>query len=135
MSSKPGNLDFELDKMNYLLEHDNHETRAELKALFKDELFTPRYAITLPEERELAYQRLKAICDNKLISVLNFRDNPRRIFSVHETVGMVDGSTATKMTVQFKLFGGTVLKLGTTKHHVAKHKHHNAQHYPHYIYL
>ena len=117
MSSKPGNLDFELDKMNYLLEHDNHETRAELKALFKDELFTPRYAITLPEERELAYQRLKAVCDNKLISVLNFRDNPRRIFSVHETVGMVDGSTATKMTVQFNLFGGTVLKLGTDKHH------------------
>jgi acyl-CoA oxidase len=29
---------------------------------------------------------------------------------------MCDGSTATKMTVQFNLFGGTLLKLGTEKH-------------------
>ena len=30
---------------------------------------------------------------------------------------MMDGSVATKMTVQFNLFGGTVLKLGTEHHH------------------
>ena len=30
---------------------------------------------------------------------------------------MMDGSVATKMTVQFNLFGGTVLKLGTDHHH------------------
>lgn len=30
----------------------------------------------------------------------------------HEMAGMVDGSMATKMTVQWNLFGGTVLTLG-----------------------
>jgi acyl-CoA oxidase len=30
---------------------------------------------------------------------------------------MIDGSMATKMTVQFNLFGGTLLKLGTERHH------------------
>ena len=58
----------------------------------------------LDEERELALKRLQKICDHHLISVLDFKENPRRIFSVHEAVGMMDGSAATKMTVQFNLF-------------------------------
>ena len=29
---------------------------------------------------------------------------------------MIDGSFTTKMTVQFNLFGGTVIKLGTERH-------------------
>ena len=50
-----------------LLEYDNQQTRQALRDLFKDPLFTPRYNISLDEERELAYQRLKSICDNQLI--------------------------------------------------------------------
>ena len=107
----------DLKELQTFLEHDNHETRAALKSLFEEDIFTPRYAVPLAQERDLALARLRRICDNKLISVRNFIDNPRRIFSVHEVVGMCDGSTATKMTVQFNLFGGTVLKLGTAKHH------------------
>jgi acyl-CoA oxidase len=108
---------FDVEKLRFILEHDNHETRAALKELFKDELYTPRYAISLEEERQLAYERLKKICEGGHISVTDFDKNPHRIFSVHEAVGMVDGATATKMTVQFNLFGGTLLKLGTEKHH------------------
>lgn len=37
--------------------------------------------------------------------------------AAHEIGGMADGSMATKMTVQFNLFGGTVFKLGTEQHH------------------
>ncbi len=100
-----------------VLEHDHHQTRAELKKLFKEELFIPRYDVSLERERELASQRLRRITDEGLISVRDFVKDPRRIFSVHEVVGMVDGSTATKMTVQFNLFGGTLLKLGSPSHH------------------
>ena len=115
-------MDIQLNQQNILaiqdlLEHDNQQTRQALRDLFKASLFTPRYNISLDEERELAYARLKSICDHKLISVLDFKDNPHRIFSVHEAVGMMDGSAATKMTVQFNLFGGTILKLGTKAHH------------------
>ena len=106
-----------IQELQNLLEHDNHDTRQALRALFKDPLFTPRYNISLDEERDVAYKRLKSICDNQLISVLDFKKNPHRIFSVHEAVGMMDGAAATKMTVQFNLFGGTILKLGTQIHH------------------
>ncbi len=110
-------MTFPIAAMQRLLDHDNIETRDALKELFKGELFVPRYNVAMAEERELALRRLQAICDHKLISVRDFQNNPRRIFSAHETVGMMDGSTATKMTVQFNLFGGTVLKLGTETHH------------------
>jgi acyl-CoA oxidase len=36
--------------------------------------------------------------------------------SAHELAGMIDGSMATKMTVQWNLFGGTVVKLGSKRH-------------------
>ena len=108
---------FDLKSLQNLLEHDNQDTRQALRELFKDPIFTPRYNVSLEEERDLAYKRLKRICDNQLISVLDFKQNPHRIFSVHEAVGMMDGSAATKMTVQFNLFGGTILKLGTKFHH------------------
>ncbi len=45
------------------------------------------------------------------------RTNPLRIFAAHELAAFCEPSMATKMTVQFNLFAGTVLKLGTQKHH------------------
>jgi acyl-CoA oxidase len=80
-------------------------------------VFVPRYNITLSEERQLAYDRLKKICDTSLFSVKDFWTNPRNIFAAHEITGMVCPSTTTKLTVQFNLFGGTLLKLGTKQHH------------------
>jgi len=59
----------------------------------------------MEEERELALKRLKMICDKGFISVLNFKDNPNKIFAAHELAAIVDSAMATKMTVQFNLFG------------------------------
>lgn len=104
-------------KISYGLDHDNHDTRKALRELFRDPIYTPKYNISLKEERDLAYDRLKKICDSKIISVSDFKSNPSNIFTAHEIAGCCDGSMATKLTVQFNLFGGTVLKLGTNKHH------------------
>ncbi len=106
-----------LKKFQTLLDHDNIDTRENLKNLFKEELFIPRYAIPITKQRDLALERLSRITDEKLISVFDFKNNPKRIFSAHEIVGQMDGSTATKMTVQFNLFGGTLLNLGNNKLH------------------
>lgn len=61
------------------------------------------------------------MCWPLLLLLLQVRDfvgpNPYRIFAAHEVAGFCDGSMATKMTVQFNLFGGTVLRLGTERHH------------------
>ena len=77
----------------------------------------PKYNISIDEERDMALKRLQAMCDNNYISVLDFRNNPWRIFAAHELSAVVDPAMTTKMTVQFNLFGGTVLKLGTDRHH------------------
>ena len=96
---------------------DNREHRQRIKTFLQSSpLFAPRYDIPLASERELALHRLRAVCKMGALSVKDFRDNPMRIFAAHEEVGLCDGSLATKMTVQFNLFGGTVLRLGTAKH-------------------
>lgn len=61
----------------------------------------PKYNISLAEERELALQRLKRICDAGFISVLDFWNNPLRIFAAHELAATIDPAMTTKMTVQF----------------------------------
>jgi len=108
---------FPVHKLTSLLDHDNKEMRAKFREFLSDPIMIPRYNIRLEEERELALSRLQRICDAKFISVRDFVDNPLRIFAAHELAAIIDPAMATKMTVQFNLFGGTVLKLGTERHH------------------
>ena len=113
-----GKPSFDVAKMTHLLDHDNHEKRAKFRKIFsEDPLMTPKYNISVDEERDLALERLKKLCDQGFISVLDFRNNPLWIFAAHELAATVDAAMTTKMTVQFNLFGGTVLKLGTERHH------------------
>lgn len=121
--------------LNLLLEQDNRENRSKLRRLFSDPLFIPQYQLSLTQQRELALRRLQEVTSHRLISVHDFEKNPLNIFSsktcylyslymvliciicvAHEIAGMNDGSFATKMTVQFNLFGGTIVKLGTERH-------------------
>ena len=108
---------FPIEKMTALLDHDNHQMRADFRKFISEPVMVPRYNISLEEERDLALRRLQRICDNKFISVLDFLNNPLRIFAAHELAAVIDPAMTTKMTVQFNLFGGTVLKLGTERHH------------------
>merc|ERR1719225_891593 len=108
---------FPVEKLTHLLDHDNHEMRQKFREFISEPVMIPRYNISLEEERELALRRLQRICDNKFISVLDFWNNPLRIFAAHELAAIIDPAMTTKMTVQFNLFGGTVLKLGTERHH------------------
>jgi len=108
---------FPLEQMTALLDHDNHEMRQKFRQFISDPIMVPRYNIGLAEERDLALKRLQRICDHKFISVMDFANNPLRIFAAHELAAIIDPAMTTKMTVQFNLFGGTVLKLGTERHH------------------
>ncbi|GFR45198.1 hypothetical protein Agub_g6590 [Astrephomene gubernaculifera] len=108
---------FDVKELQRILDHDNHDHRQAMKEFMKDDLYVPQYDISLREERELALQRLQRVCRAGFISVSDFRHNPLRIFAAHEVAALCDPSMGTKMTVQFNLFGGTVLKLGTEQHH------------------
>ncbi|CAK8675100.1 uncharacterized protein LOC143469404 [Clavelina lepadiformis] len=110
-------LSFDIDKMTELLDHDNHDMRRKFREFMSDPVMTPKYDISLAEERDVALQRLQRICDNGFISVTDFWHNPLRIFAAHEISSIIDPAMTTKMTVQFNLFGGSVIKLGTKRHH------------------
>ncbi|KAI9359575.1 hypothetical protein DFJ73DRAFT_816848 [Zopfochytrium polystomum] len=104
-------------RLNELLEADNRDNRSRMKnVLFKDRIFAPRLEVSLKHDRDLALERLSRIVKNGHISVFDFEKNPLNIFAAHEVVGMIDGSTATKMTVLMNLYGGSVLALGTARH-------------------
>ena len=111
--------DFDVAQMKKWVDHDCLEMRAELREFLKQDLFVGRYHDSLEDMRALALKRLKKLCEKpgRFVSVRDFETDPRRIFAAHEITCQVDGSFATKLTVQFNLFGGTVLKLGTERHH------------------
>ncbi|KAJ3183542.1 hypothetical protein HDU87_006867 [Geranomyces variabilis] len=100
------------------LESDNLAKRAAFKKFIAQNLqtFTPRFDVSLRYMREIALERLKKVAGAGFISVLDFERNPLNVFAAHEVCGMVEASFTTKMTVQFNLFGGTMIKLGTDRH-------------------
>ncbi|KAJ3186680.1 hypothetical protein HDU85_007500 [Gaertneriomyces sp. JEL0708] len=109
-------MPFDTGRFTHVLEADNQEKRAGLKNLFRDGTFVPRYDVSLRYMREIALERLKKVADHGFISVFDFERNPLNVFAAHEVCGMIDASFTTKMTVQFNLFGGTMIKLGTERH-------------------
>lgn len=79
-------------------------------------VFYPRYNLTLDEEREIAYQRIKTVADAKLFSIFDFQNDPVNLFTAHEHLAQIDPSLSTKFTVQFNLFGGSLMALHTERH-------------------
>ena len=78
----------------------------------------PRYNISLEEERDVALKRMKSICDAGFISVLDFRNNPLRIFAAHELAAIIDPAMTTKMTVQVRRLPSTRLFMTGLRIHV-----------------
>ena len=80
-----------------ILDNDNIQNRNAMRKHLVNPIFTPRFDISLNQERQDALEKLQSIANNKFISVYDFKNNPLNILAVHEMVGMVDGSTATKL--------------------------------------
>eukprot|EP01130_Rhizamoeba_saxonica_P013599 TRINITY_DN581_c0_g1_i1.p1 TRINITY_DN581_c0_g1~~TRINITY_DN581_c0_g1_i1.p1 ORF type:complete len:642 (+),score=115.41 TRINITY_DN581_c0_g1_i1:44-1927(+) len=106
-----------LTKITLLL-HPRQSEKQQFYDFVKDDpLFEPQFDLSIYEQRKLALKRLVKICKAGFISVKDFKTDPHRIFLAHELGSLMDFSMATLMTVQFNLFGGTVINLGTEKHH------------------
>ncbi len=110
-----------LSVLNPILNGLNSSTRAKISEIAKDPIFTPVYDVSLRQTKEIALERLKKVMGSKTnntppVSIRDFLTNPENIFTTHEMLGFIDGSLATKFTVQFNLFGGTIVGLGTQQH-------------------
>ena len=64
----------------------NANTRKLLSKTFEDKVFTPVYDISLRNQKELAYDRLKRVMADKPCSVRDFQTDPDNIFTMHEMV-------------------------------------------------
>lgn len=85
---------------------------------FRDhpELQTP-VEISKNEHRELTMRQLQALVREAEIRPLKYLlEEPTQYFAISEAAGHIDLSLGIKLGVQFSLWGGSVMNLGTQKH-------------------
>ncbi|KAM3290077.1 acyl-coenzyme A oxidase 2, peroxisomal [Capsicum chacoense] len=82
----------------------------------KPELQTP-IEMRMDEHRELCMKQLVGLVREGGIRPFRYLvDDPGKYFAIAEAVGSVDMSLGIKMGVQYSLWGGSVINLGTKKH-------------------
>ncbi|CAN8264288.1 unnamed protein product [Cochlearia groenlandica] len=82
----------------------------------RPDLQTP-VEISKEEHRELCMKQLYALVRETGVRPFRYvADDPSKYFAIMEAVGSVDMSFGIKMGVQFSLWGGSVINLGTKKH-------------------
>ena len=117
-----GALMFDVSAMQHLLDGDYRQLRARVRQL----LCTPEFARTRDLSRDEYRERVLAWCrllaDQGLGALAAPRevggaDDPAGAIAVFETLAEHDLSLVVKYGVQFGLFGGAVLHLGTERHY------------------
>nr|AOE43294.1 putative acyl-CoA oxidase [Cavenderia deminutiva] len=91
-------------------------TRTKLFEILKDPIFRPQLYASIPEQRELTLQRLKVIAKSRLLKVDEVVNKYRRFCIFQESLVYCDMSLAVKSSVQWGLFGGSFVCLGTDRH-------------------
>ncbi|CAO2144704.1 unnamed protein product [Urochloa humidicola] len=82
----------------------------------RPDLQTP-VEMTTAEHRELCFRQLRALVRDAGVRPLTLMANdPAEYFAVMEAVGGADISLGVKLGVQYSLWGGSVINLGTKKH-------------------
>lgn len=105
-----------------LLDGDHHAVRDQVRALLADPAFAPRYGISTREYRELVFGWVRELARHGL-GALSFppeaggKGDLGAFVAAFETLAFGDLSLVVKFGVQFGLFGGSVLQLGTERHH------------------
>lgn len=74
----------------------NNKTRKILSETFKDKVFTPVYDVSLRNQKELAFDRLKRVMADKPCSVRDFQTDPNNIFTMHEMVNKIKNKKTNK---------------------------------------
>lgn len=82
----------------------------------RPELKTP-IEISKAEHRELCWRQLVGLVREAGIGPLRYvSEDPEKYFAIAEAFGSVDMSLGIKLGVQYSLWGGSVINLGTKKH-------------------
>ena len=110
------------DALNLLLDGPYRDTRADLLSLLSDPRFQIPPGTPMGRYRERVLGICRALADRGY-GALSFppefggKSDTGRFVAVFETLAYGDLSVTVKFGVQFGLFGGSVLQLGTRRHH------------------
>jgi acyl-CoA oxidase len=113
---------FDGARMHAFLDRDHLELRARAASLLADPALAIPYGLPTPEYRERVLDALHLIA-REGFGRLGFPEryggtaDPAGGVAVFETLAYGDLSCVVKFGVQFGLFGGSVLQLGTERHH------------------
>jgi len=113
---------FDVDGMTRWLDGDQHEIRERVRSIISAEPFTTPPPSAIPEYRTRVLDWLRVLADHGLGALaipteFGGGGDPAAFVACFETLGFGDLSLLTKFGVQFGLFGGSVLQLGTEAHH------------------
>lgn len=114
---------FAVDAMTALLDGEHAATRRQVRDLLAEDDFAPLpRPIATDEHRDRVLKRTRALADRGL-GALSFPEqvggagDVGRFIAVFDTLAYGDLSVVVKFGVQFGLFGGSILQLGTEQHH------------------
>lgn len=113
---------FDPKELQAYLEPTEQEIRNRVRNLIKDPSFALQIMPDKSEYREQVLKWTKAIADQgwggiSYPEIAGGKGDMRAYIAVFETIGYHDLSLLIKMGVQFGLWGGSVMNLGTEKHH------------------
>lgn len=108
--------------LHHVLDGDRSELRREVLDLIQGDAFAVPFGTPTAAYRERVLELLRVVADRGLGSVAFPREHGGRAdvegsLVVFETLAYGDLSLLVKFGVQFGLFGGSILNLGTAKHH------------------
>ena len=113
---------FDVESMTALLDGDHIQIRRRVRNLISQREFEYRYGIGTDEYRQIVLQRVQTLADSG-IGALSYpvefggSGDMAAFIAAFETAAYGDLSVLIKFGVQFGLFGGSILQLGTEHHH------------------
>jgi acyl-CoA oxidase len=120
-SDAPSSL-FDAPRMAVYLGHPQPEMRERVMTLLLDPVFDMPIELDRATRRERVLEAVQRLADEGLGALaypeaFGGTDSPSASITVFETLAFGDLSVVVKYGVQFGLFGGSILQLGTEKHH------------------
>ncbi|MFQ5652476.1 MAG: acyl-CoA dehydrogenase [bacterium] len=121
-SPEPGPAIFEVAAMTRLLDGETAAVREKVRTLLSDPIFEYEYDLDKDAHRELVLCWLRELAKQGLGALsypvaLGGKGSLSEFMAAFETIAFHDLSLAIKFGVQYGLFGGSILNLGTKNHH------------------
>jgi acyl-CoA oxidase len=84
----------------------------EIRALLEDEMFRRQEGLTAEQAAALGYRRVRFLAAALKISAAELREDPRRLFALHDWTGLVDGVADTILSTHYCSTLGSLLVHG-----------------------